>query len=860
MRVARCLAAAELEQLFLGGLPEGEAQAREEHVLGCAACLQALEALARTRDPLANLLGEKSRNEPLANSPVVADLMQRLKTPSALAASDRQHPTHPSDSDATLVPQTPAGRQADILTDFLAAPQSADELGRLGKYRILKVLGQGGMGVVFQAEDLLLKRSVAIKAMLPTLGASASAAQRFLLEAQALAAVEHDHIVRIHEVASERGVPFLAMEFLRGEPLDVRLERERRLPILEVVRIGKEIAEGLAAAHERGLVHRDIKPGNIWLEANHGDRAKILDFGLARSLADPTHLTRSGMVLGTPAYMAPEQADGQQVGHRGDLFSLGGVLYRMLTGALPFPGETNMAILKALASQEPLPLAHWRGDVPGPLADLVMHLLQKDPGRRPASAAAVAESLQALEKKLLREQELLAGMETLISPAQKEPAPVKRSRLPVLLGALLVLAGLVGLGLWAGGVFRVPTEQGDLVLESDDEDFAFSSVKGGGATLEDRKAKRTYRIKVVRQGQDRYQLEVLDRDADLVFHTDTFTVKRGDKVALSAWFERKKDVVGPVHREADIRAPAFRHPGTVFRAVFSPDATLLATTDGSPEVRIWDAATGRLRFVLREAKGVNDVAFSKDGKFLAIAVQDTEARIWDLQKREVVHTFKRHTAHIRCVGFNPKGDRLVTGGNDKTVRVWDIAEEKQLFDIEGPEQFLVAEFSPDGKKIVTSSANNQAHVWDAETGNKLSSFQGKIFHWIQCSHFDAEGNRVLCCGAEDDTVWVWDANTGKTVLKIPTCRTFHAAFSPDGKRIASCGETNKPDESSVRLWDAQTGELERPLNCPGKVHWVAFSADGSRLATAGEDGRIRLWDPASGDELTPNGHDGRSRR
>ena len=174
---------------------------------------------------------------------------------------------------ASSVPEATTGElvvSAKSLTDFLAPPQADDELGRLGKYRILKVLGHGGMGVVFQAEDPKLKRSVAIKAMLPTLAASASAGKRFLREAQAMAAVEHDHIVRIYQVDEERGVPFLAMEFLKGEPLDERLKRDEKLPLAEVLRIGREIAEGLAAAHATGLIHRDIKPANIWLEAPRG--------------------------------------------------------------------------------------------------------------------------------------------------------------------------------------------------------------------------------------------------------------------------------------------------------------------------------------------------------------------------------------------------------------------------------------------------------------------------------------------------------------------------------------------------------------------------------------------------------------
>ncbi len=358
-----------------------------------------------------------------------------------------------------------------------------------------------------------------------------------------MAAVEHDHMVRVLEVAEERGVPFLAMEFLKGEPLDVRLEREKVLPVLEVVRIGKEIAEGLAAAHEQGLIHRDIKPANIWLEAPK-NRVKILDFGLARSADAESGLTQQGAIIGTPAYMAPEQAAGNKVDARSDLFSLGVLLYRLCSGKPAFKGTDTISTLMAVATEQPPPPVQANPELPSELSDLVMQLLAKEPERRPPSARVVVELLQALEQQLLREREPHDKTETLSPTAKKkEVAPTKRSRIPVLVAAALLLAGLIGVGLWAAGVFRVQTEQGDLVFASDDPDFAFVPVKGGGVTLEDRKAKRTYQIKAVPQGKDDYELEVTDAGAELVFKTRTFTVQRGKTVALRAWFERKAAVV-----------------------------------------------------------------------------------------------------------------------------------------------------------------------------------------------------------------------------------------------------------------------------------------------------------------------------
>jgi serine/threonine protein kinase len=263
-------------------------------------------------------------------------------------------PSDPNQPGGDTQPSVAGPKQTDRhLFDFLAPPKGPDELGRLGPYRVLKVLGHGGMGVVFEAEDPQLRRKVALKAMLPTLAASETARQRFLREAQTAAAIEHDHIVHIYQVGEDRGVPFIAMAFLKGESLDQRLARQNRLLLPEVVRIGRETAAGLAAADQQGLIHRDIKPANLWLEET--GRVKILDFGLARAAEDKAHLTQSGAIVGTPAYMAPEQVNGQTLDARCDLFSVGCVLYRLSTGELPFKGRDTISTLMAVATEQPPP-------------------------------------------------------------------------------------------------------------------------------------------------------------------------------------------------------------------------------------------------------------------------------------------------------------------------------------------------------------------------------------------------------------------------------------------------------------------------------------------------------------------------
>jgi serine/threonine protein kinase len=254
------------------------------------------------------------------------------------------------------------------------------------------------MGVVFQADDPHLRRAVALKVMRPSLASSPEFHRRFLREARLAGAIEHEHIVTVYQVGEDRGVPYLAMQLLRGETLEDRLRQTGgRLPLPEVLRVGREIAEGLAAAHARGLVHRDIKPANVWLEEGRG-RVRIVDFGLARGNEPDAQFTQAGAVIGTPAYMAPEQASGAGVDARCDLFSLGSVLYRAATGKSPFGDRDTLAILSALATRTPVPPHRIVPSLPRMFSGLVMRLLAKDPDDRPQSAREVVEVIEALER------------------------------------------------------------------------------------------------------------------------------------------------------------------------------------------------------------------------------------------------------------------------------------------------------------------------------------------------------------------------------------------------------------------------------------------------------------------------------
>jgi hypothetical protein len=434
------------------------------------------------------------------------------------------------------------------------------ELGRLAHYRVLRPLGAGGMGVVLQAEDVRLHRPVALKVMLPRPDESVAARQRFLREARAAAALKHDHVVTIYHVGEDRGTPFLAMELLEGESLAARLRREGRLPPAEVVRIGREVAEGLAAAHARGLIHRDIKPGNLWLEAPKG-RVKILDFGLVQAAGEDARLTKSGAVVGTPLYMPPEQARGQPTDGRSDLFSLGGVLYRACTGRRPFPGQDTMSVLMALATVQPTAPHDLCPEVPPALSALIMRLLAKEPGDRPATARAVADALAALNRDVAGTSaespspfEEMSAV-TVTSVLYGDPAASTLANLAAPGGRAVqgkrqwwAAAGLFGLAVAAalGGWGLARPGPGDLVVEAGDADAA-ARFAGAGVRARDTKTGLAYALRMGKQALPAgdYEPEVTQAGAGLRVVAESFTIRPGTATAIKVWSEPKKGPAVP---------------------------------------------------------------------------------------------------------------------------------------------------------------------------------------------------------------------------------------------------------------------------------------------------------------------------
>jgi urea transport system substrate-binding protein len=297
-------------------------------------------------------------------------------------------------SSSALFPQEP------MKFTFLGPPAGPGEIGRIGEYRVLRLIGSGGMGAVFEAEDTILNRPVALKVLRPELAVDQESRERFLREAQAAAAIGSEHVVTIYHVGEVAVVPYIAMEFLHGQSLQERLHRQAPLDLVTALTVARQVAAGLAVAHDKGFIHRDIKPANLWMEsdgpAGPFKRVRILDFGLARRVKGETSLTITGYIVGTPNYMSPEQAAGHEVDHRADLFSLGSVMYTIMTAELPFPGDSAMAVMMALATKTPPTLISKNVYIPHTVSTLVSRLLAKDPADRPQSAREVIAVLDAV--------------------------------------------------------------------------------------------------------------------------------------------------------------------------------------------------------------------------------------------------------------------------------------------------------------------------------------------------------------------------------------------------------------------------------------------------------------------------------
>ncbi len=475
-----------LEAFLQSELSQTEEQQLTQHLDECADCREELECLAAERSvwqETTDLLG------------------------GAVQRSNKANDYFPS--------RTVRSPQIEQVLNQLAPTDDPEMLGRIGSYEVSGVVGAGGMGVVLKAHDRSLDRIVAIKVMSPHLASSGSARKRFAREAKAAAAVLHPNVIAIHSVASDDACPYLVMPYVRGASLQKRIDSQGPLPLKDTLRIGAQIAAGLAAAHQQGLVHRDIKPANILLEEGV-ERVTITDFGLARAVDDAS-MTCSGVIAGTPQYMSPEQARGEPIDARSDLFSLGSVLYAMCTGRSPFRAETTYGVLHRIDNDSPTPICEVNSDVPEWLSHIIERLMAKRPDDRFESAEQVAELLESC----------LAHVQHPTATRLPESVPIlapKQSRRPPI-GKFIAGAAFVFSLIFAGVLIVLEMNNGTLTIECDADDVPIRIMQGDKIV---EKMVVTKGEKSTRIAAGKYVVELSTNLDGIVIEGGAVSLRRGD--------------------------------------------------------------------------------------------------------------------------------------------------------------------------------------------------------------------------------------------------------------------------------------------------------------------------------------------
>jgi len=799
-------------------LPPDQVQDLIQHLEICPACLKVVEGLVAA-DPVSRHLLQEPPLVSEEDRTAVASLVQRMRV---LAATP--HPT----ADTKVMPR--------LDFSFLGQPQAAGEIGRLGSYRLQRLLGQGGMGLVFLADDQSLQRAVALKVMRPEAEQKPGGRQRFLREARAAAAVRHEHVVTIHHVDETNDVPFLVMELLQGQALEKRCQTGPPFSLAEIVRIGREVAEGLAAAHDQGLTHRDIKPDNIWLEAP-GEKVKLLDFGLARAATADTRITQERLVVGTPAYMAPEQACGEPVDARTDLFSLGCVLFRLASGRLPFQGQTPLAILQALATTTPPLLHQLNPAVPQSLSRLVASLLARRPQDRPASARAVVEALAAIEREGTAEFE-------------KQPAPHPKTAGRWVL--VLALAGVLALA--------VGTLEGLLYQPKKPADPGTGAVRLPDAVPADAMKRQDIpeELLVLAGGGDSAQAP--PELVAILGGPRYFPVGKSNPDYLCTRFSPDGRLLAAcVHKEVWLYEVA---TGRVLRRLphgrscgwldFRPDNQVLAVS-GEDGIDLWELSTGQsLGRLLGHAHLGRGLSFTSDGRSLVTTDADGKARLWNVDAKKVVRTFDPPEGHRftqppqlhragRLVALHATGPKPV-------VRILDLPNGEREAEVPGspgPDLMSIVRFSPDGRLLASIQESKDVHLWDVATWKEVGVLDGSA--------------SILSFSADSGTLFrghVWNGGgtvvllddvgrrTRKAALSLPIAGdSAWSDLSPDGRTVAF----RAARANAVVLFDAVTGHDRFPrAGHLSKVSAVAVSPDGCSVVSSGHDHRVLLWDLRTG--------------
>jgi len=775
----------------------------------------------------------------------------------------------------------------------LAFFSEATGLLRLGDYELLEEIARGGMGVVYRARQMSLNRIVALKVILQGPFSSQDFVQRFQQEAHAVAALRHPNIVAIYDVGEQDGSHFLSLEFVDGGNF-ADLVRERPLPARRAAGYLQIVAQAVEHAHQRGVLHRDLKPSNILLDVF--DQPRVTDFGLAKLASQDAALTVSGQVLGSPNYMPPEQAAGKfaETTPASDVYSLGAILYELLTGRPPFQGDTLQAVLTLVLESEPVAPRYLIPGIPVDLETICLKCLQKDPQRRYPTAQGLAEDLG----RFLDHQPIQARPVSTL-----ERAWLWSCRRPLLaaLSVALVLAVALGVAgiLWEwrqAERHALGEEQQRKIAEQDaaetrlnlyaaDVAVAAQAIENGhpGAARHTLAALRPLPDTPDLRGFEWYYLwhrSIGEELANLKGHQLTVTcaafspdghwlatgshdgtvrIWNADERAFIKTLPITPTAVWSVAFSPDGRwlmagcnenvqlwnattwQRTAQFPGTL--AALSATGNLLATAESSPfawepagPVRLYNWQTGRLLGTL-DAPG-RALAFSADGALLAVAGTNSGITIYDTKTRAVRQAWPTAEA-VWSLNFSPDGRRLLSTSWSTNAAVWTV-------DQPTPPAWLVghslhvwsASWSADGSTIATTSSDQTVRLWDAITLAPLLVFHGQASE-VWCAAFRPDG-RLLATGGKDQNVLLWPTKAAQSVQPVPHDRDYRPIFSPDGRWLV----TINPHTNSGSLWRTDDLSLVNSNLAAGETLITGFSRDGKSVVSFNQDlGGLEFWRP-----------------
>jgi WD40 repeat protein len=686
-------------------------------------------------------------------------------------------------------------------------------VGRFGDYELLEEIARGGMGVVYRARQVSLERIVAVKMLLAGPLATKDFVQRFRTESAAAASLQHPNIVAIHEVGFADGQHFFAMEYVEGLTLG-QLVAKGPLPARQAATYLKTIAAAIHFAHERNVLHRDLKPSNVLIDSAT-DQPRVTDFGLDKRLEAETELTLSGQMLGSPNYMSPEQATAKRgtVGKRSDVYSLGAILYHLLTGRPPFQGETLTDVLRQLADDDPLAPHLLTPRVPHDLETICLKCLEKEPAKRYQTAEELADELD----RFLRDEPIHAHP---VTRAERTWRWCQRK--PALAGLIVALHLVLALGLmgilwqWRRASFNARAEAKQHQLADENRERADQNVYDSDMSL----AQHAWD-----DGDLGRTLSLLEAHCPRSGEPD----RRGFE-----WFYFWNLCLG------DQRMTLTNHSQTVNSVAFSPDGQLVATGSAGDPVHLWDSATGELLRTLPEQQ-VFSLAFAPDGQTLGVGGRDQVA-VWNLETGQVIFKQEDPFGQFR-IAFSPVGTWLVIGKrggrlfstptDGGSAELWDYAtrERKHVF----PESGGHVALSLHGNRLATGNWNQTVKIWDLGSGQFLRSLKTGAVIGMALS----PDGQALATSYWDPEVKLWDVATGGQIgaLNKNPRKVWSLAFSPDGQSLATGGT-----DQTIGLWDVATRQQAERLRGHGsEVVSVAFSADGQTLASGSRDKTAMLW-------------------